>query len=127
MGDDWWRRVGFAGWVDAALETRSLLKRCQVETPGEAVEVAGDYWRQNRPTLIGELLILHTLVRKRKDDHPWAVVGAALAEILVRLTRDDPDQSEEFTQTLEGWRAEYPSNPDFDAEVEATTARITTI
>ncbi len=43
------------------------------------------------------------------------------------VTRDDPDQSEEFAQRLEAFRAEYPSSPDFDAEVEATIARITTL
>jgi hypothetical protein len=126
VGDGWWRKVGFAGFVDAALEARSLVRRSQVETPEEAVALAQAHWRQHRPTLFGELSLLEGFVRQKKDDHAWAVVGAALAELLVRVTRADPDQSGRFAQQMEMDRAEYPSSPNFDVEVEATMAQITT-
>ncbi len=88
--------------------------------------LAQGHWRQHRPTLFGELLLLECFVRQKQEDHAWAVVGAALAGLIVGITRDDPDQPESLVQRVEADRAEYVGGPDFDAEVQATMARITT-
>lgn len=125
VGDGWWRKVGFAGFVDAALAAWSLVRRSQVGTPEEAVALAQAQWRQHRPTLFGELFVLECFVRQKKEDHAWAVVGAALAGLIV-ITRDDPDQSERSVQRAEADRADYVGGSDFDAEVQATMARIAT-
>ena len=112
-----------ATMVKAASEAVAVVRRNQPTTPAQARAKAQAHWQEHSPDVFGELAILESFVRNKRDEQPWAVVGAAVTEVLVRLT-DEEGGSESLKQMLIENRRQYPSGHGFEVEVQEAVFQI---
>jgi tetratricopeptide (TPR) repeat protein len=116
-------RIGLASYVDAALEGAALVRRNRPTTPAHALALAQARWQEHSPFLFGELMMLEAHVRARKDEPAWEIVGAALVDVLLRVTEEDGG-GETLLGMLAKDREQYSRAPELEIEVQEVVAQI---